>query len=73
MVSADPYKLPADELKTLTVSQDRSGSTGNFRRQIPRAGSGRDELRTPNQVVKNCWLLINGLRLFLGKIDHDDL
>ena len=34
--------------------------------------SGRHELISPNRVVRNCELLI-GLRLFLGKIDHDDL
>jgi hypothetical protein len=33
----------------------------------------RDELLTPNGVVSNCWLLVIGLRLFLGKIDHNDL
>jgi len=36
-------------------------------------GSGRDELLTPNGVVRNCWLLVIGSMLFLGKIDHDDL
>ena len=34
---------------------------------------GRHELITPNRVVRNCELLVIGLRLFLGKIDHDDL
>jgi hypothetical protein len=36
-------------------------------------GSGRDEFLTPNRVVRDCELLVIGLRLFLGKIDHDDL
>jgi hypothetical protein len=33
----------------------------------------RHELITPNQVFRNCELLVIGLRLFFGKIDHDDL
>ena len=51
----------------------------NFR--IPRnSGGSRDltlleapEQITPNRVVRNCQLFVIGLRLFLGKIDHDDL
>jgi hypothetical protein len=35
--------------------------------------SGRHELIAPNRVVRNCELLVIGLGLFLGKIDHDDL
>jgi hypothetical protein len=35
--------------------------------------SGCHELITPNRVVRKCELLVIGLRLFLGKIDHDDL
>jgi hypothetical protein len=36
-------------------------------------GSGRHELITLNGEVRNCELLVIGLELFLGKIDHDDL
>ena len=35
-------------------------------------GSGRHELITLNGEVRNCELLVIGLKLFLGKIDHDD-
>jgi hypothetical protein len=49
----------------------RLGKSSPFQETL--RGSGRDELLTPNEVVRNCELLVIGLKLFLGKIDHDDL
>jgi hypothetical protein len=41
--------------------------------ETSRFSGRRHELITPNGVVRNCELLVIGLRLFFGKIDHDDL
>jgi len=47
----------------------RNSGVSRYPTRLPR----RDELLTPNEMVRNCWLLAVRLRLFLGKIDHDDL